>query len=245
MFSNVYLAIAVVDVLVLIWALRLCERYRSNGVIFASFPLFLVWFDNVTIGLGSTLGEGDLLRGMNAVRFVAHYVSLPMSFIAIGAMSREAGFEWARPRWVMGAFCLVATGFILHDLWQFSDAKLYPACFADTLRYTTNITRFTACGPAADVGAGKLISPAPAIILTISVIIFGVYLWVRIDWKWLAILSVATMPLFVVPPGPTGGMVANVGEPIFVAAIVLTAAHIARTHGANFSGRLRKLERSH
>lgn len=228
MFSIAYLAIAVVDVLVLIWALRLCARHRTNGVIFASFPLFLVWFDNVTIGLGSTIGEGSLLEGMNAFRFVAHYISLPMSFIAIGAMAREAGFGWAQPKWVMGAFCLVTTYFILHDLWQFFHAAMYPACFADTLRYTTNITEFTACSPDADIGAGKLISPLPAIVLTITVIAFGIYLWRTIGWKWLAILSIATTPLFVVPPGPTGGIVANIGEPIFVAGIVATAAHISR-----------------
>ena len=229
MFSIAYLAIAVVDVLVLIWALRLCARYRTNGVIFASFPLFLVWFDNVTIGLGSTIGEGSLVEGMNAFRFIAHFISLPMSFIAIGAMAREADFAWARPKWVMGAFCLVTTYFILHDLWQFSQATLYPACFADTLRYTTNITEFTACSPDADIGAGKLISPLPAIVLTVTVIAFGIYLWRTIGWKWLAILSIATMPLFAVPPGPTGGIVANIGEPIFVAAIVMTAAHISRS----------------
>lgn len=228
MFSIAYLAIAVVDVLVLSWALRLCARYRTNGVIFASFPLLLVWFDNVTIGLGSAIGEGPLLEGMNAFRFIAHFISLPMSFIAIGAMAREAGFGWAQAKWVMGGFCLAATYFILHDLWQFSQATMYPACFADTLRYTTNITEFTACSPDADIGAGKLISPMPAIILTVTVIAFGIYLWRAIGWKWLAILSLGSMPLFAVPAGPTGGIVANIGEPIFVAAIVATAAHIAR-----------------
>ncbi|MBT8441039.1 MAG: hypothetical protein KJO76_01540 [Gammaproteobacteria bacterium] len=229
MFSIAYLAIAVVDVLVLIWALRLCARYWTNGVIFASFPLFLVWSDNVTIGLGSTIGEGPLLEGMNAFRFIAHFISLPMSFIAIGAMAREAGFAWARSRWVMGGFCLATTYFIVHDLWQFSKTKMYPACFADTLRYTTNITEFTACSPDADIGAGELISPAPAIILTVTVIVFGIYLWRAIGWKWLALLSVASMAFFAVPPGPTGGIVANVGEPIFIAAIVATAAHISES----------------
>ncbi len=232
MFSIGYLLIAIVDIAVLIWAVRLCLRYRTNGLIFASFPLLLVWFDNVTIGIGRTLGEGDLLVGMNAVRFIAHYISLPMSFIALGAMAREASFAWAQPRRVMALFCIVATYFIVHDLWQFSSATLYPACFADTLRYTTQITEFTACTPAADIGAGKLISPAPAIILTVTVIVFGVYLWIKIGWKWLAILATGSMVFFAVPPGQTGGIVANIGEPLFIAAIVATAAHIARQHAA-------------
>lgn len=228
MFSIGYLLIAVVDIAVLIWAARLCVRYRTNGLIFASFPLLLVWFDNVTIGLGSALGEGGLLIGMNAVRFVAHYISLPMSFIALGAMAREAGFAWAQPKWVMGLFCLVATYFIVHDLWLFSAATLYPACFADTLRYTTRITEFTACTATADIGAGKLISPLPAIILTVTVIVFGIYLWVKTGWKWLAVFAIGSMLFFAVPIEPTGGILANIGEPIFIGAIVATAAHIAK-----------------
>ncbi|UCG72373.1 MAG: hypothetical protein JSV45_14180 [Chromatiales bacterium] len=228
MFSIGYLLIAVIDIAVLAWAARLCFRYRTNGIIFASFPLLLVWTDNLTLGLGSTLGEGDLLRGMNAMRFIAHYISLPMGFIAVGAMAREAGFNWAQPKWIMGLFCLVATYFMVHDLWQFSTATLYPACFADTLRYTTQITEATACTPTADIGAGKLISPAPAIILTVTVIVFGIYLWVKTGWKWLAVLAIGSMPFFAVPMDATGGIVANVGEPIFIGSIVATAAHIAR-----------------
>ena len=120
-------------------------------------------------------------------------------WIALGAMSREAGFTWARPKWVIGSFCLLASYFILHDLWQFSRAALYPACFADTLRYTTRITEATACSPEAEIGAGSLISPAPAIILTVAVVGFGCYLWAKIGWKWLAILSIASMAFFAVP----------------------------------------------
>lgn len=228
MYSLVYLLIAAVDFGLLIWAARLCWRYRTNGIIFASFPLLLVWFDNLTIGLGRFIGEGDLLRWMNAARFVAHFVSLPMGYIAIGAIAREAGFGWARPKWVMAVFCLAATWFIAHDLAEFASATLYPACFADTLRYTTLVTGGTACSADAVIGAGKLISPAPAIILTVIVIVFGIYLWAKIGWKWLALLSIASMAFFAVPMEQTGGVVANIGEPLFIGAIVVTAAHVAR-----------------
>ena len=46
MLSLAYLAIAVVDFGILIWAARLCARYRTNGLIFTSLPLLLLWFDN-------------------------------------------------------------------------------------------------------------------------------------------------------------------------------------------------------
>jgi hypothetical protein len=224
-----YLVIAVVDFAVLVWAARLCLQYRTNGLIFASIPLTLLWYDNFVIGIGSTLGQGDLLVQLNYVRFVAHYVGLPMTFIALGAMAREAGFPWARHRLVMGAFCTLATGFIAHDLWLLSQSTFYPSCFADTLRYTTHIASYTACGADADIGAGRSIAPVPAITLTNMLILFGIYLWIRIGWKWLALGSVGALVFFAVPYAQTGGILGNVGEPIISIVIVATAAHIART----------------
>ncbi len=76
MFSIGYLLIAAVDFAVLIWALKLCRQYPSNALYLATMPLLLMWFDNLTIGLGSTLGEGGLLKGMNTVRFLAQYILL-------------------------------------------------------------------------------------------------------------------------------------------------------------------------
>ena len=71
----------------------------------------------MAIGLGSTLGEGALLKGMNTVRFLGHYICLPFTIIAIGSMARQAGFKWAQYKVVMGAFCALAIYFMGHDLW--------------------------------------------------------------------------------------------------------------------------------
>ena len=113
MYSLAFMVIALVDFAVLVWAARLCLQYRTNGLIFASLPLTLLWYDNFVIGIGGSLGEGELLKGLNTVRFLAHYIALPMTFIALGAMAREAEFRWARSKLAMGAFCTLATGFIV------------------------------------------------------------------------------------------------------------------------------------
>jgi hypothetical protein len=231
MFSAGYLIIAVVDITVLLWALKLWKDSPSTALYLATVPLFLMWFDNVTIGLGSTLGEGDVLKGMNTVRFLAHYICLPVTFIAIGSMARQAGFKWAQPKIVMTAFCLLATYFILHDLWLFSGATFYPSCFADTLRYTTHISEFTACSPEAEIGAGFRVSPIPAITLSNMLILFGIYLWWKIGYKWLFLGALGATAFFAVPFGSTGGIVGNIGEPIISIVILTTAVHITRQFG--------------
>jgi hypothetical protein len=232
MFSIGYLLIAAVDLAVLIWALRLCGTYRTTALYLVTLPLTLLWFDNLTIGLGSTLGEGAILKGMNYVRFLAHYIFLPMTIIAIGLMGRQAGFAWAKPKAIMGAFCLLATYFILDDLWRFSGATFYPSCFADTLRYTTHISEYTACGPDAVVGSGFRIGPIPAITLSNMLFIFGIVLWAKIGWKWLTLGTALAMAFFAAPYASTGGILGNIGEPIISVAIVTTAAHISQKFGA-------------
>jgi len=229
--SLAYLVIAAVDLTLLIWAINLCRRNASTGLVLATLPLTLLWFDNLTIGIGSTVGEGPVLLAMNTVRFIAHYFALPLTFIAIGAMARQAKFGWAQPKWVMAAFCLLATYFIVYDLWLFSGTTFYPSCFADTLRYTTYIAEYTACSPDAPVGIGTRIAPIPAITLSNVVIVFGIYLWIKIGWKWLALCSIGALGFFAVPYSSTGGIVGNAGEPIITGAIVATAAYISQRFG--------------
>ena len=232
MLSISYIVVAVVDFAILVWAARECLRYRTNGLIFTSLPLLLLWYDNLTIGLGSTIGEGDLLLAMNGVRFVAHYVGLPMIFIGVGALAREAGFAWAQHKWVMGLFCAVATFFIVDDLWKFYHATFYPSWFADTLRYTTHIAEYTACSPDAEIGIGKPIPPIPAITLTFVLITFGFYLWYKIGWKWLPIGAIVAMVFFAIPYASTGGVFSNIGEAILAITLLRTAVHIAQRHEA-------------
>ena len=229
MFSLGYLIIAVIDIAVLVWAIRLYNQYPSTALMLATMPLTLMWFDNLTIGLGSTLGEGSLLLGMNTVRFLAHYILLPLSIIAIGSMARQAGFKWAQPKIVMAAFCVLATYFMVHDLWRFYNATFYHSCFADTLRYTTHIAQYTVCSPDDIVGTGQRIAPVPAITLNNMMLVFGAYLWWKIGYKWLFLGVLASTAFFAVPFASTGGIVGNIGEPIISIVILMTAVHITKT----------------
>lgn len=229
MLSLGYLIIAVIDIAVLVWAMKLYKQYPSTALMLATMPLTLMWFDNLTIGLGSTLGEGPLLLGMNTVRFLAHYILLPFSIIAIGSMARQAGFKWAQPKIVMAAFCVLASYFMVHDLWRFYNATFYHSCFADTLRYTTHIAQYTVCSPDDIVGTGQRIAPVPAITLNNMMLVFGAYLWWKIGYKWLFLGVLASTAFFAVPFTSTGGIVGNVGEPIISIVILMAAVHITKT----------------
>ncbi len=228
MISNFYLAVAALDFLVLIWAFGQWRTYRGNGVFYAMLPLTLLWFDNFTVGLGQYLGEGDLLFSMNYVRFVGHYVLAPMTFIALGAMARQAGFAWAQPKAVMALFCLIAAFFIVEDMWSFLNNTLHPSCAMDTLRYSTRVLPEFQCGPNGFSG-GTTVPPIAPILMSFMMIAFGVLLWVARGYRWLALGSAGALPFFAIMPNFGGGVIANIGEPIISAAIVAAAAFIARS----------------
>ena len=228
MISNLYLAITVVDIAVLVWAVGQWRTYRSNGLFYAMLPLTLLWFDNFTVGIGRTLGEGDLLLAMNTVRFLGHYILLPMAFIALGAMARQAGYAWAQPKAVMTIFCLIATFFIVADLWSFFNNSLKPSCAMDTLRYSTRVLPEFQCGPDGFSG-GTTVPPVAPILMSFMMVGFGILLWITRGYKWLALGSIGALPFFAIMPTYGGGVIANIGEPIISAAIVGAAAFIAKS----------------
>ncbi len=227
MYSIGYFAIAIVDFAILVWAIGLCKRFPTPSVILCTIPLTLLWFDNLTVGLGGTLGDGQPLLAMNYVRFLAHYTLLPAAIIAIGSMARQAQFPIAQTKWFLAFFCIVATYFGAHDLYLFSQSSFYPSCFADTFRYTTHISEATACSPDADIGAGFKILPFPAITLSFMTLILGVFLWWRRSWPWLFLGAIGALPLFAIPYASTGGIYGNVGEPIITGLSLATAAWLS------------------
>jgi len=228
MISTLYLAIAVVDFALLVWAIDQLRKYRTAGVFFAMLPLTLLWYDNFTVGIGRFIGEGDLLYGLNYIRFVGHYLGLPMSFIALGFMAREAGFTWAQPKIFLAAFFLLAAFFMVEDMWAFfNNLPLKASCAADTLRYSTKVLEAYQCGPDGFTG-GTTVPPVAPILMTVMMIIFGIVLWAKLGWKWLALGSAGAMPFFGIMRDFGGGVIANIGEPIITGVIVLTAAYIAK-----------------
>ena len=69
-----------------------------------------------------------------------------------------------------------------------------------------------------------LLQPSPCNML----ILFGIYLWWKIGYKWLFIGALGATAFFAVPFGPTGGIVGNVGEPVISLVILATAVHITK-----------------
>lgn len=230
MLSYIFLAYAVVHISIWIWGWKLwSETGRPVALLLVLVASTLLFYDNVRIGIGRFIGTGDLLYNMSVPAFAWHWSLLPLLVIAAGSIARIAGLQLAQNKLVMGAFCLVAVGLSAYDIPKIFTMELYPACLADTVRYTTSVKETQLCNPTDTIEAGASHLPIVAIATNLVVLAVGIALWIQRRWPWLAIGS----GLMFVAAGAFGGHpyglpIANLGEIFITLGLVLTAGHFAR-----------------
>jgi hypothetical protein len=157
-----------------------------------------LFYDTLIIGIGKFIGEGDLLKTLNAGRFYVHALLTPTMMIFGFGVLRKAGVKWAQGRTAHIIVCVVTT--LLIALGAYSDIlrlDLQTKIVADTLRYVNE--------------GGLKGPPIPAILAIIFLIVAGISLWRNTGWKWLAIGAII---MFIAAGAGMGDMfyIGNLGE---------------------------------
>ncbi|MBL8091823.1 MAG: hypothetical protein KF758_14805 [Anaerolineales bacterium] len=177
--------------------------------------LFGLIYDNLMIAIGNFIGEGALLKNLNAGRFFIHALITPTMMIFGFGVLRKAGVKWAQGKTAHIVVCAFAT--LLIALGAFSDIiklDLQPSEVMGTLRYANE--------------GGIKGPPIPAILTIIFLIVAGISLWRNTGWKWLAL---GALFMFIAAAMGMGDMVfiSNLGEVVLGAANVLTAKKFLST----------------
>jgi len=232
MLKLIYFLIGTANLALLVVALRLWRQTRFTSVLLIILPLAFLWYDNYTIAAGAFLGPGPLLEGMSQVRFLAHYLLLPGLFIVAGSFARQAGYRWARPRAVMGTFCLLAVAFAAWETVAYLRLDLYPVCLGDTLRYSTAVRPGQACEPGME-GLGADVPLAGSIVLVLLFLALGAALWRTHRWPWLFTATLVIFVLAGIPSAVAGPFLSNLGEPVFNAGLLATAVFLGRASGTS------------
>jgi len=87
LYSLFHLGFAFLEWGLLFRAIVLWRRSHSVAMILLPAVLAGISYDNFTIALGAALGEGELLKSLNALRFLCHYFFVPF-FIRRSLSSR-------------------------------------------------------------------------------------------------------------------------------------------------------------
>jgi hypothetical protein len=183
MMTLYYIVVAAIQIFLFITLFRL---WRKSGSIYPIFPLIVIGgiiYDNLIIGFGAYIGEGELLKALNVPRFVIHAFFTPLIMIFAIGVARRCGVGFAQGKAAHTIVCLIATAMVAlgvyHEVIQLTmQAKAEDG----TLRYINTALQ----GP-----------PIPAIATIIVVMILAIFVWVKTKKPW---YFLGTLLMFVLAP---------------------------------------------
>ena len=167
-----------------VWLLRIHRETREPVALLLLVPQFFLVWDNLRVAIGPLLGHGELLYWLTWPSFWAHWFAGCWLIIGAGAILRMAGFDFARHRAVMGAFCTVTVALMIHDLPNFWTEDIYPVCEYDLIRYAGSVSEATRCFPDQAL-AGSNHFPLAPVVTCFVVMGAGLALWSRRGFPWM------------------------------------------------------------
>lgn len=215
MTNAVFIAYAAGHLALFAWALRLFLTRRTPS----TAPLLLVTFGlvygNLMLGLGASVGEGELLRNLSVPRFFLHAFVTPLLMLSALGLARRAGVRWAGGSAAAAMVSLLAVAAVAIGVYaDMILLQLDPGVRAGVVSYGN---------------AGGL-RPPPAPIVTILVVLaFGLAIWRKARWPWL--FAGAALQFVAAAIGDRLVLAGNLGELALLAGFVATDARL-RAAGA-------------
>lgn len=207
----IHLLIAITELLLIGFSFH---RWRkSTSVAMTVLPLVLasMSYDNTILAIGNILGTGELLKMLSLLRFLLHYIVVPL-FIVVGVeLAYRAGAKWANTaaRSVVWLVALVLASIDIAN--KFFNIDLQPVTFLGVLRYTS----LKASG-----------APIITIIVMIFMILIGIGLWVRLQWPWLFWGSIVAFVGNAIPISLVGTALGSLSELIISVNLLLTEQQV-------------------
>lgn len=185
------------------------QSKRSSYALLLLIVLAGLAYDVLIILLGRFIGEGDLLKTLNAGRYLVHGLATPAMIIFGFGVLKNAGAKWAQSRTTHIVVCVVTTLLIVLGVYEDVFAlDLQTKTVMDTLRYTNE--------------GGMKGPPIPAMLTIVFLIVAGISLWRKTGWWWLAAGAIF---MFIAAGAGMGDMfyIGNLGEVVLGIGNVLTA----------------------
>jgi hypothetical protein len=156
-----------------LWGLKLSIKNGFfswlNALLLVTFGLI---YDNLVLAMGSLIGEGPFLEGLNGMRYWFHAFFTPLLILFSWTAIRMTGIHWLKER----------TGFILAGV--LTVAMIIAELVQNTLGLKLESARNY--GVLSYEAAGSHGPPIMIIGVTIVLLIAGIILWKKLKWKWMA-----------------------------------------------------------
>ncbi len=208
-----HLLLAIAELVLVGWSIRLWRQSNNLAIILLQIVLASLIYDNFVLAAGALLGTGELLMYLNKIRFLVHYLFLPLLIVVGVDLANRAGAAWATPltqrlSWVL-AFCLG----ILDVLNQYVGLTLEQTSFAGMIRYTGS-----------NIGI-----PIITIAVSFFVLLIGIGIRVRSKGKlpWLFIGTLVAFLGNALPSSVFGSLPASLSEFLMTLSLLVTQSYMS------------------
>lgn len=208
-YTLTYLAYALGQAGLALWALRLLRQDRSAAALTLLLPPAAVVYDNVIIALGAYIGAGPLLVALTIPRFVGHALITPIWIVTAVQFTLRAG-TFKRYRWGLSLAAWILYGLMV-VIGLLNEVVFYAGELVtegDVLYYTNIGRLFT--------------PPPPSLTMLLVVLLCGAVLLWRLHWPWMLLGSIPVLLSQALRTESTAFVFINSGEVIMSASLVLT-----------------------
>jgi hypothetical protein len=169
-----YTTYALSHLCLLLWGVIIWRRFRFLSTLLFAAILFGLFYDNLILALGNSIGPGEMLRALSVPRFVLHQLILPWLILGAAQQLARADRRHAPgPQlWAVGLSALVMAAGIATRV----------AVLSLEAEVMDGVNRYVAVG-----------TIGPPIVSIISVGFAGVtgfLLWRRHQWPWVFVTVV-------------------------------------------------------
>ena len=181
----------------------------SNVLILVITPLI---YDNTILGIGKWIGEGELLKNLNAARYWLHAIFTPLLIVFSLDVLRRARINWANTSvamWITVIYTLIA--FLV---------ELFTVVLGLTLKAETTfgVLKYSATNSPSG-------PPVMILMVTLALLAASIFLWKRTGWFWMFI-GVALMLIGSLVDLPIeSGAITNAFELILLTSLIWTKYH--------------------
>ena len=206
----IYFTLSFAYVILFIWGVRLASQHGWKSVenVLLLVILALI-YDNIILGLGKYIGEGEFLLSLNLVRYWLHALITPLLILFAWRTLVNANIEWSQTttaRWMAFLFTL---SLIIFDLvMEVGNITLESNWSNGVLSYQSV----------------HAVDNPPIMIIGVSMALFitSIFVWVKQKWSWyfIGIVFMSITPLI----GAWIGSDAfhNIGEFILLQSLLAT-----------------------
>lgn len=207
MAAFLYPIFTVVSLGLVIWVSSIFQQAHSISTILLIVVLAGMTYDNLIISVGRLIGEGSLLKLLNYLRFLFHYLFVPLLVVVAVKLADDAGVAWAsNPIVCKGCWALALGLVVLGLITVFRQLELAPITFAGTLRY-----RPKTCG-----------LPILPVLTAFLVAVLGFYIWRETESSWMFVGTLIMLCGNALPARIFGPLISSVVDFIFILAFLAT-----------------------